>query len=403
MKKIIYACLLMLSILLISGCADLNSRTIDITIDDNAVLYVGDVIKLNVNVDDEVQWESKDPEIATINDDGVVLALAEGIVDIYVYYKDQSDSITLVVIKKSTPPTLTINGSHNVEVGETITLQANTNDVEWTSSDENIAIVDNGIVTGKKPGLVTITATSPSLDLSTTHLVYVKLKAGEVDVYKNIIEKITYELEGEYDLTALNEQIKTVIENTKYAVVGVSNYQNNTLKAIGSGVIYQKATNNDEFTYTVLTNHHVIEDNDKIKIYLGYHDLEVEAEVIDYDSNLDLAIVQFSSVVDITPLTFADPNSVQIGDFALAIGNPTSYDFFGTVTFGIISYPHRKMKDYQATFVQHDVAINPGNSGGPLIDMDGKIIGINTLKYASYEIENLGFSIDVPTILEFLK
>lgn len=393
----------MLIFLFISGCAEVNMRTIDIAIDDNAVIYVGDIIKLNVNVDDEVQWESKDPEIATINDDGVVLALAEGIVDIYVYYKDQSDSITLVVIKKSTPPTLTINGSHNVEVGETITLQANTNDVEWTSSDVDIAVVNNGVVTGKKPGLVTITATSPSLDLSTTHLVYVKLKAGEVDVYKNIIEKITYELEGDFDLTALSEKIKTVIEQTKYAVVGVSNYQNNTLSAIGSGVIYQKETHNDNFTYRLLTNHHVIEDHQKIKIYLGYHDLEEPAEVIDYDSNLDLAIVQFTSNIDITPLTFADPDSVQIGDFALAIGNPTSYDFFGTVTFGIISYPQRKMQKYEATFVQHDVAINPGNSGGPLIDMDGKIIGINTLKYASYDIDNLGFSIDVPTILDFLN
>ncbi|HHU56604.1 MAG TPA: trypsin-like serine protease [Acholeplasmataceae bacterium] len=388
MKKIL---LLFLILFLLSGCTIQGNFAI--RIDDSAVLQVGDIIKLEVNEEENITWTSSNSELAFVDENGFVTALAPGIVDIFAEKDDKSDSITLVIVL---PKSLQIYGSHNVVVGSTIKLSTDIQKgVKWTSSDPTIAEVKEGVVTGKKTGIVHIIAEVDNL--KTTHTVYVKPEKD--DVYRNIIERKIYELVGEYNLTELSNKVKEVIETTKTAVVGIGNYQDDVLKSIGSGVIYEK----EENTYTVLTNYHVIEDNHNLKIYLGYHDLEITADIIKSDSELDLAILQFQTDVDLAVLNFADPNSVEIGDFAIAIGNPTDFDFFGTVTFGIISHPERNMKDYKSTFVQHDVAINPGNSGGPLIDMDGNIIGINTLKLASSKIDNLGFSINVETILGFIN
>jgi len=102
------------------------------------------------------------------------------------------------------------------------------------------------------------------------------------------------------------------------------------------------------------------------------------------------------------PLEFADSNYLKKGMFAIAIGNPSGYEFYGSTTFGIISHPLRYISedtngngtdDAENEYIQHNVAINPGNSGGPLINMDGKIIGINTMKFVSQDIDNMGFSI----------
>ena len=82
---------------------------------------------------------------------------------------------------------------------------------------------------------------------------------------------------------------------------------------------------------------------------------------------------------------------MSVGDFAIAIGNSNGYEYYGSVTFGIISYVDRTLDGEISTYLQHDVAINPGNSGGPLLDINGKVIGINTLKIVEDEIDNMGF------------
>lgn len=397
MRKLLL--LITLALISLTGCT--TNEMFAIRIDDNAILNVGDIIKLTVNRGKDIEWTSSDPELAIVDENGIVTCLAPGIVDIYAHLDNISDSITLVIVA---PKKITITGPHNVTVDQTIYLEIENNeDFEWTSSDEEIATVKYGIVKGRAPGLVTITASSKKGDIIATHNIYVKAKPGEIDVYKNIIESKIIEIIGDFDLNSLSERIKTIIENSKTAVVGVLNYQNNDLKKIGSGVIYYKETQNNSYQYQLLTNYHVIEKHEQIQAFLGYHDLEIVGEVVKSDENLDLAIVEFTSEIELDVLEFADPENIKIGDFAIAIGNPTDINYFGSVTFGIVSHPQRSVGDHVATFVQHDVAINPGNSGGPLINMDGKIIGINTLKYVSQQIDNLGFSIDIKTIRSFLN
>jgi len=106
---------------------------------------------------------------------------------------------------------------------------------------------------------------------------------------------------------------------------------------------------------------------------------------------------------ELNPLTFAATDSTNAGDFVIAIGNPTGYDFFRSVTFGMISCPERNLAGETSLFVQHDAAINPGNSGGPLFDLDGHVIGVNTIKIIYTDVENIGFAIALKTINEFIS
>jgi len=144
---------------------------------------------------------------------------------------------------------------------------------------------------------------------------------------------------------------------------------------IGSGVIIDK-----ENGY-VVTNNHVINGADRITVRLS-HGAEVSARVVGADPQTDLAVIQLKSPVKVDA-QWGDSDKLAIGDWVLAIGSP--YMLEHTVTAGILSatgrnnlnLPGMDAGSYQ-DFLQTDAAINPGNSGGPLIDLNGKIIGINT-------------------------
>ncbi|HHU56602.1 MAG TPA: PDZ domain-containing protein [Acholeplasmataceae bacterium] len=135
-------------------------------------------------------------------------------------------------------------------------------------------------------------------------------------------------------------------------------------------------------------------------MYFGEEDEEIKATLMEQDPQVDLAVIRFEYAKYIQPLEFADSDQLKKGSFAIALGNPSGY--YGSATFGIISYPKRYIEedidndriiDWEAEYIQHDVAINPGNSGGPLINLQGQIIGINTMKFVDEEIDNMGFSI----------
>ena len=129
----------------------------------------------------------------------------------------------------------------------------------------------------------------------------------------------------------------------------------------------------------------------------------MDATILKSDASLDLAILSFEYDKELPVLEFAEIDSYENGDFVLAIGNPTGYDYYNSVTFGMISYKKRVVEGEKSQFVQHDAAINPGNSGGPLLNLEGQIIGVNTLKIASVEVEGMGFAIDLETILGFIN
>lgn len=157
-------------------------------------------------------------------------------------------------------------------------------------------------------------------------------------------------------------------------------------QSVGSGVILGRDG-------IVVTNHHVIEGMTEIKVALPDR-REFEAEIKLRDPKTDLAVLQIKGGGTFPALELGDSEALEVGDFVLAIGNP--FGVGQTVTQGIVSALARTqvgISDYQF-FIQTDAAINPGNSGGALVDMQGRVIGINTAIYSkSGGSHGIGFAI----------
>jgi Do/DeqQ family serine protease len=157
--------------------------------------------------------------------------------------------------------------------------------------------------------------------------------------------------------------------------------------SLGSGVIISADG-------VIVTNHHVIKGADEVRVALSDR-REFDAEIIVLDEKTDLAILKAKDLKgDLPYLEFADSDTVEVGDIVLAVGNP--FGVGQTVTQGIVSALARTrvgVTDYQF-FIQTDAAINPGNSGGALVDMTGKLVGINSAIYSRSGGSNgIGFAI----------
>lgn len=160
-------------------------------------------------------------------------------------------------------------------------------------------------------------------------------------------------------------------------------------QSLGSGVIVSP-------TGTVITNNHVVEGATEIKVYLP-DKREFKAKLVGTDPNTDVAVLKIDAR-DLPVVALGDSNGVHVGDFALAIGNP--FGIGQTVTMGIVSATGRSGLDIEQyeDFIQTDAAINPGNSGGALIDVRGRLIGINTAILAEGEgggNQGVGFAVPV--------
>src|SRR5437763_6779219 len=158
-------------------------------------------------------------------------------------------------------------------------------------------------------------------------------------------------------------------------------------RSLGSGVLV-------DATGRVVTNSHVIEGADQVKVSLA-DKREFEAEMVLKDSRSDLAVLRIKAEKERFPaLEFADSDALEVGDVVLAIGNPFAVG--QTVTHGIVSAVARTqvgITDYQF-FIQTDAAINPGNSGGALVDLSGRLVGINTAIFSrSGGSQGIGFAI----------
>lgn len=174
-----------------------------------------------------------------------------------------------------------------------------------------------------------------------------------------------------------------------------------TATASGSGIIIS----DDGY---ILTNNHVVSsstsesnsyyqitDAGKVTVTLFGDETEYEAKIVGQDEQTDLAVIKIEKT-GLTKADFADSDSVKVGEFAMAVGNPVNMD--STVTTGIVSAVNRKITDSDGktyTCIQTDAAINSGNSGGALVNSEGKVIGINTLKLSGTGIEGIGFAIPI--------
>ncbi len=168
-------------------------------------------------------------------------------------------------------------------------------------------------------------------------------------------------------------------------------------KAEGSGVIISK----DGY---IMTNYHVVQyadtrnnagRNTTLEVFLP-DGRQAKAQFIGGDSKNDLAVIKIS--LDNLPVAeLGDSSALEVGEPAVAIGNPLGMDFAGSVTVGVISALNRKVEteDKVLNLIQTDAAINPGNSGGALVNSQGQVIGINTIKISVAGVEGLGFAIPI--------
>lgn len=414
-KKIMFMIFIMFGSLIFTSCqTTINPEFLFID--------VNQTIRLQTSLSGEVTWSSDNESIAIVDNNGVITGINIGLATITAEAKNQSTKIIVSVTTKVPEAELVVTGKQNILINETTKLVAtitniqNPSPIYWETSNESLATVDTeGLVLGLSPGLVTITAyTYQEKALSKQFIILILLEPSDEEVVNNEINSSTYEIIGDLDLTAINNTITGIVKNVMPSIVGVSNYQRSTnpgsngvlqLQNVGTGfIINRKKISNTEYRYYVLTNYHVVEKRSELKIFFGDHEDEIAVEnAIQSSANFDLALITFKSSKDLTPLTFSQPTTVEAGDFVLAIGNPTGYDFFRSVTFGMVSCSERSLKGESSTFVQHDAAINPGNSGGPLFNLAGEVIGVNTIKIVDTDVENIGFAIALITINIFLN
>jgi len=201
------------------------------------------------------------------------------------------------------------------------------------------------------------------------------------------------------------EAIDTVAE----AIVGVVNYHQNQALSQGSGIIY-KVENGD--TYLV-TNEHVVANGDAFEVVFDNEDNDrLEAEIVGTDVFTDLAVLRIRDYEANTVAQFGNTEELKIGQTVIAIGNPLGLGFAGSATSGIVSGHDRTINirlnninqdEWEMTVLQTDAAINRGNSGGALINLAGEVVGINSMKISSSEVEGMSFSIPTYVALPIIK
>ncbi len=205
----------------------------------------------------------------------------------------------------------------------------------------------------------------------------------------------------------VNTDITKAVDQVNEAVVGVVNIQQGESfwnesgqdAGTGSGVIYKKQGNKA----FIITNHHVIQGAQQIEVSL-YDGSRVPARTLGSDELMDLAVIEIDAEHVTKIASYGDSDKLKVGEPVIAIGNPLGLQFSGSVTQGVVSGVNRVIPqdlnsdgspDWQAEVIQTDAAINPGNSGGALINIDGRLIGINSMKIAQQEVEGIGLAIPI--------
>lgn len=171
----------------------------------------------------------------------------------------------------------------------------------------------------------------------------------------------------------------------------------------GSGVIIYAS---DSYLYMV-TNYHVVEDATTLSVTF-VDDQTYEAQLCGYDETMDIALLKVAvadvsadTLSQISVVAIGDSDELAVGQQVVAIGNALGYG--QSVTTGIVSALNRSISTDTSTYIQTDAAINPGNSGGALLNMDGELIGINTAKVSSTDVEGMGYAIPISQVLDLIQ
>lgn len=297
------------------------------------------------------------------------------------------------------------------------------------------AVLAGGIAAGSYEGINTLTGwNSSTVEAATskdkTTLLQTKSKKKSSDDSDKKSDDSTDESDtktkGSLDVSDIAaEGMKSVVSITTKSVQDVQNYlgyygfggsqgytTQQEVEGSGSGIIVGKNDDN----LLIATNYHVVEGADTVSVTCIDGET-YEATVNGYDEDKDLAVVSvaLSDISDdtmdqIAVATIGNSDDLKVGEQVVAIGNALGYG--QSVTTGIVSAKNRKMNDQgieqdedsdATNLIQTDAAINPGNSGGALLNMDGEVVGINSAKLASTEVEGMGYAIAISDVTDTLE
>ena len=201
--------------------------------------------------------------------------------------------------------------------------------------------------------------------------------------------------------------LAAAVDKIYNAVAMVSAYQEDTLTSTGSAFVYKT---DNKYGY-LLTNYHVVDGADKVVLTMS-DDTETEATVLGGDEYLDLAVLRVDKSNVSMVANIGTSEDMKLGDTVFTVGTPMGEEYRGTVTSGILSGKDRMVSvsvsnssssDWIMRVLQFDASINPGNSGGPLLNANGEVIGICSLKLVDDEIEGMGFAIPIEYAMNHIE
>ncbi len=180
----------------------------------------------------------------------------------------------------------------------------------------------------------------------------------------------------------------------------------------GSGAIYRsEKLENGKTKITIITNNHVVAGSKEVMVMFA-NEQELPGDVVGGDIFTDLAVVSVEADFAVDAFAVGDSSLIKVGEWVLAIGSPLGFDFYGSVSEGVISGKNRRIgvdlngdgsHDWDMVVLQTTAAINPGNSGGPLINLNGDLVGINSMKITGSQVEGMGFAIPINEVIPIIN
>lgn len=229
-----------------------------------------------------------------------------------------------------------------------------------------------------------------------TYLVVVNFNPTTENVIKNI-----------KSVEVVDNSIADAVEKVYDAVVVIEAYNNDTLKSTGTGFVYKKTGGKGY----IMTNNHVVDGANNVKIIYS-NGTTTTADILGKETYSDIAVLTVKDDTVLSVVSLGDSTKMRLGDTVFTIGSPLGSEYSGTVTRGILSNKDRLVavsltsgstSDWIMKVLQTDAAINPGNSGGPLLNINGEVIGINSLKLVEDEIEGMGFAIPIEDAIYYAE
>lgn len=426
MKKILLIVLFVILTLFNVGCYVENKDT----------FYIDEVRSLTINVGDEltftgIEYDINNDILITNNDKvygnkpgDIVINTLGG--KIYVTVLPEE-----IVLNVSCDQLLMVNETTKI-IHNILPAYKNQN-VKYESSDNDVIQVDSkGVITGKTSGLARVLVSSEEYNIK-KEITIIVMDEDE-KYYESLFENIVEDRNENINFNDNNKILEGIINYNMSSLVGISGYEiiddKVTDTIFGAGIIYKTNTYFTDgtvkenttlidtekeikyFEYYVITNKHLIIDRNVVRVYLGENFKEVNAEVIEYDEKIDLAVLKFKSKYFFPVCKIGDSSKIQKGEFIISIGHGQAKQFYKTSTFGVISGVSRYVNtdtdgdgvnDWDSEYIQHDAALNECDSGGAIVNMKGEIIGINSTKIINSKYNNMSFAIPMNLVMEIVS